>query len=97
MKEVRTQTKKEKIGHLKRKVIELGGSSPTAYHVAHASLMSCAEDKMMGSGVLLSLSFLGGKAPFEPIVIRDGLSKETIEAIKRDIKRSYDLATLFKI
>jgi len=32
----------------------------------------------------------------EPTLIRDGLSPETIAAIKADLKRSYDLAIQFK-
>jgi disulfide oxidoreductase YuzD len=51
----------------------------------------------MGSGVVMHLSILGGEDVIEPVCIRDGLSKETIDAIKADLKRSYDLATLLKL
>jgi len=35
--------------------------------------------------------------PKHSIMITDGLSDATIEAIKADLVRSYDLATMFKI
>lgn len=50
----------------------------------------------MGSGVLLELTFIGGKEAISPVVIKDGLSAETIAAIKADIRRSYELAVAFK-
>jgi hypothetical protein len=50
----------------------------------------------MGSGVILSMTFLGGKEVFEPVMIRNGLSKETIEAIKADLVRSFEYATEMK-
>lgn len=50
----------------------------------------------MGSAVIITLTSLGGKELILPSAIRDGLSKETIAAIKLDLKRSYEVATVFK-
>ena len=51
----------------------------------------------MSSGVLLELTGIGGKEFILPVMILDGLSKKTIDAIKEDIKRSYDLAVMHKV
>jgi len=50
----------------------------------------------MGSEVIITMTVLGGRPGMEPTLIRDGLSPETIAAIKADLKRSYDLAIQFK-
>jgi hypothetical protein len=43
------------------------------------------------SGVLLQLTAVGGEDIIPPIMIRDGLSLETIDALRREIQRSIDL------
>src|SRR5690606_27524307 len=80
---------------LQRKVMELTGQLASTYYFADASLDK-AGDSLIGSGVLLRLNALGGRELIEPIVIRDGLSLETITALRKDIERSYELATMFK-
>ncbi len=50
----------------------------------------------MGSGVVLSLTLVGGKELFEPVMICNGLSKETIAALKADLVRSFNYATEMK-
>lgn len=66
------------------------------YHFADANIDKCSTDRMMASGVILTLSALGGRVIVEPVCIRDGLSKETIEALRADFRRSYLHATSFK-
>lgn len=80
---------------LKRKVMELTGQLASAYHFADATLDKAGPD-LLGSGVLLQLHALGGKELIEPVVIRDGLSLETIAALRKDIERSHELATMLK-
>lgn len=59
-------------------------------HFASASIAKCSTDHLLGSGVVLQLTFLGGKDVFEPVGISGGLSPETILAIQRDLRRSYE-------
>ncbi|MBK3745952.1 hypothetical protein G3A39_43175 [Paraburkholderia aspalathi] len=77
-----------------RKVVELTAQLASTYHFADATLSKAGD--LMGSGVLLQLSALGGRELISPVVIRDGLSPETIAAIRKDIMRSYETATAFK-
>ena len=78
------------------KLKEAIASQVHVYHFADLALNKLSTDNLVGSGVILELTVLGGKTGIEPIFIRDGLSKETIKAIQSDLKRSYDLATMFK-
>lgn len=66
------------------------------YHFAHAQIGQASIAKMLGSAVILEITFLGGKGAIPPVAIKDGLSDETIAAIKADLVRSYEAATLFK-
>ena len=81
---------------LQRKLKEAVASQIHVYHFADLALDKLSTDNLAGSGVILELTVLGGRAGIEPTLIRDGLSKETIKAIQNDLKRSYDLATMFK-
>lgn len=81
---------------LKRKLTEALAGQAHVYHFAGCELQKLSTDKLMGSGVIITMTVLGGKPGMEPTLIRDGLSPETIAAIKADLKRSYDLAIQFK-
>lgn len=76
---------------LKRQIIELKGSKIIAHTLASSTIKKASTDTLMGSGVLIQLTGIGGKEIINPVLIRDGLSNDTIEAIKRDIKRSENL------
>ena len=89
--------KKPTYKQLEIMLTEALASSPIRYSSAHSNLKNASIDRLMGSGVLVSLQFIGGKNIVEPLLIRDGLSNETIESLKKDIVRSNDLATMFKI
>lgn len=80
---------------LQRQVIELTAQLAATYHFAGASLHK-AGDALTGGGALLQLHALGGRELICPVLIRDGLSPDTIAALQRDIARSYDLAVMFK-
>jgi len=82
---------------LERRCVELKAQMASTYHYAYNEVEKASVDRLMGSGVLLQLTASGGKEIMDPVMIRDGLSNATIEAIKADLKRSYDLATLFKV
>ncbi|MDI1362565.1 hypothetical protein [Methylotenera sp.] len=82
---------------LLRENLELKAQMAHAYHFATASIDRTSTKHLMASGVLLQLSGIGGKELIHPVMIKDGLSDETIAAIKADLKRSYDLAVMFKV
>lgn len=66
------------------------------YHFADAAIGACGGDKWAASGVILTIDGLGGKRLVEPVLIRGGLSKETVDAIRADLRRSYKDAVAFK-
>ena len=66
------------------------------YHFADKALARTSEDVMKCSGVIITITALGGKTLIEPVLIRDGLSKDTIEALRAELRKSYTLATLYK-
>ena len=81
---------------LERKVKELESQLVHRHHFATRSIDKAGTKNIMGSGVIISLVVLGGREIIEPLCIRDGLSDETINALKADIIRSYEIATMFK-
>ena len=81
---------------LKRQVFELKAQLLFAIKVAERDLGSFGHGALMGSGVILRLDVLGGRC-LAPVMIRDGLSQKTIDAIKEDLERSYDIATMKSI
>lgn len=76
---------------LRRKVAELEAQLASSYHFASATLDSAA-DKMQGGAVILRLTALGGRELIVPVAIKNGLSAESIAALRADISRSYDAA-----
>lgn len=90
-----TKTKTKTRADLQRENMELRAQLAHVYHFASAELHK-AGDCLMGSGVLVQLHALGGREIVNPVVIRDGLSPDTIEALRRDLVRSYQGATIFK-
>ena len=93
-----TTTKKTKPNRqeLERKIAELEAQLVHRLGFGMQTIDKASSERLKGSGVILSLTFLGGKEVMEPVMIRDGLSPETIDALKADIVRSYEIATLFK-
>lgn len=90
--------KKPKVtkAELQRKILELEAGYASTYHFADATIGKASTDHLMASGVVLQLTTLGGRQIINPVLIKDGLSPETIAAIRKDIVRSYELATMFK-
>lgn len=88
------KTKKPTYKQLEQRLIEALAQQAHVYHFASAAVAKT--ENLMGSGILLQLTFLGGREAMPPVVIRDGLSAATVQALKADLKRSYDLAVLFQ-
>lgn len=91
-----TKTKAKTRADLIRENKELKAQLAHVYHFADAALHKAGTDYMMASGVLLELHANGGREIICPVMIKDGLSADTIAALRRDIARSYDLAVMFK-
>ena len=96
MKTPEKRTKAQRIADLERKLEEARAHHIYRHHFASKALDKVSVDKLMGSGVVLSLTLLGGKELFEPVMVRNGLSKETIAALKADLVRSFNYATELK-
>jgi len=90
------QTKAQRIVELERKLGEALAGMAFNYHLASSTIDKASTDHLMGSGVIITLTVLGGREIFSPVMVHDGLSKETIEALKADLVRSYELATMMK-
>ena len=90
------KTKAQRIAELEQKLEEAKAHHIYRHHFASKALDKFSTDKLMGSGVVLSLTLVGGKDLFEPVMIRNGLSKETIAALKADLARSFNYATELK-
>lgn len=90
------KTKAARIADLERQLKEALAGQVHTYHFADAGIDKASTKHLMGSGVMLTLTVLGGREICTPVLIRDGLSDETIAALKADFVRSYELATLYK-
>lgn len=90
------KTKKQIIADKDRQILELKAQLVHVYHFAKNTIDKAGEKYMAGSGVLLQITALGGREIVLPVMIKDGLSQDTINSIKADLIRSYELATLFK-
>jgi hypothetical protein len=80
------------IERLKRREMELVAQLTSTYSIAAVEIEKASVSHCTGSGVLLRIFALGGREIIAPVVIRDGLSLETIGCLIADIKRSHALA-----
>lgn len=90
------QTKAQRITELERQLSEALAGQSHVYHFAQVGLAKAGRSHLLGSGVILTLTVLGGRKICEPVLIRDGLSPETIDALNMDMVRSYESAIEFK-
>lgn len=74
---------------LEARVADLEAQLSSTYHFADAYLKNVTHPKLLASGVLVRMTYLGGKEAVTPFVVRGGLSEETVSALRRDIARSY--------
>jgi hypothetical protein len=85
------KTKKPSYAQLQRQVLELTAGLSAVHKCALLGLKKASTATRTGSGVVLHLSAVGGASIVDPVMIRDGLSPDTLEALARDIQRSLDL------
>jgi hypothetical protein len=89
-------TKKAKITQLERELREALAGQVHTHYFACKEIGKASMKHLMSSGVVLTLTVPGGRELFQPVLIHDGLSDETIAALKNDLKRSFDTATIMK-
>lgn len=89
-------TKAQRIADLERKLCEALAGQIHTYQFADAAVGKASTDHLMASGVILTLTALGGREIVAPVLIRNGISKETVEALRADFRRSYAEAAMFK-
>lgn len=77
----------ERISELKRRIYEHDALYVTRLKNAHNDI-SKAGSALMASACIVSITGLGGREIVLPFGINDGLSEETINAIKKDIQRT---------
>jgi len=92
MKTKPTDNKAAQIAILRRQVEELRGQLTCYYESAYKAIDKAGSDHMSASGVMITLTALGGRQIIEPVCIREGLSAATIAALKADIRRSYEMS-----
>lgn len=93
-----TKIKKPKLtkADLRRKLAETLAQLAHTYFFADTSITKASQDHLASSGVLITMHALGGREIIPPVVIKDGLSAETIAALRADLVRSYQGAVEFK-
>lgn len=79
--------KKPTYKDLERRIVELQAQLPSSADSALREIHK-AGDRLMASACMLYIHELGGREIIPPVAIRDGLSKETIEALKADLRRT---------
>jgi len=86
------------IADLQRKLRDAEAHHVYKYHFASKEIETFGTDRFMGSSVIIEITAQGrkGQLSMGPVAIRNGLSPETIKAIKADLKRSLDYATELK-
>lgn len=89
---MKAKTRKE----LERENMELRAQLAHRYASACSEISKASTDHLTASAVILTLTALGGREIVTPIAIRDGLSKDTIAAIKADLIRSHEQAVAVK-
>ena len=90
------KTKAQHLVELERKLFVAQAPQSYRHHFASKALDRLNTDKVMGSGLIVTVTHLSGEQAFEPVMICNGLSKETIAALKADLARSFNYATEMK-
>lgn len=83
-------TKKPTYADLSRTILELRAQMPGSLKSAMSNLDK-ADNRMMASAVVVTITALGGRPIVQPFAITDGLSADSIAALKCDIRHSLKL------
>lgn len=91
------KTKKDvRIATLERKNRELEAELAHTFHFAEAGIRQATRERTMGSAVVVTMHYLGGKEVCPPFLLKDGLSDATIAALREDLRYGYAKAVEFK-
>lgn len=92
------KAKKPKItkAQLKQKIEELKASSPMSYYLANNDMTDALEYRNIGSGILVTLQYPGGKHVVAPFMVVDGFMQQTVDSLRREILKSYRKITELK-
>lgn len=90
------QKRVQEIALLKNKLRVLEASQLSTICRAYKGIDKCGTDRYMASAVTITIRNINAdnNTIIEEVAINDGLSPETIAAIKADIKRCYDLLSM---
>jgi hypothetical protein len=87
------QKRAEELNKLKNELRVMKASDLSTVCAAYRDIDKCGQDRYMASAVTITIKNINvnKNTIVEEVAISDGLSPDTIEAIKRDIKRGYDI------
>lgn len=87
----------EEINKLRNELRVLKACDRYALAEAYRKIDKCGQDRYMASAVTITIRNINvnNNIIVEEVAITDGLSSDTIAAIKADIKRSYDIKNGF--
>lgn len=83
------QKRAEEITALRTQLATAKASQTHNYHFADASISRTSTDMLEESGVVISVRALNGTELIPDVMIPDGLSDNTIEALRADFRRAY--------
>ena len=80
-----------RIAMLERTLFNLKSQDIGAYKLANEQLRALAKKSLFGSGVVVQILHLDGKDALSPIMIADGLCKDSIRFLCDNVIRSHEL------
>lgn len=83
---------REQLVTMQQKVHQHEASTLYRRRAVYHDLLDAGKDKMMASGVIITITALGGRQIVPPVMIADGLSADTIAALQRDVQASHEMA-----
>lgn len=90
------QTKAARIADLENKLREALAGQAYVYSHACVNINKADTARMNASGVVITVTALGGREILGPTLVLNGLSDATIAALKSDFVRSFEYATANK-
>jgi hypothetical protein len=83
-----------RIAELEQKLFECAAQLPHKHYYVSDALEKYVE--LEGSGVIVTFQQLGTELKIDPILIRNGLSRETVRALQKDIRASWEDSVVFE-
>lgn len=81
--------KRNTVKELQWRLVMQSAQDLIALRSAHENLKTCDKGRYMASGVIIEIKNLSGESIVAPVCIADGLSAETIEALRADVAASH--------